>query len=112
MAYRTDAVQPLFEALSDPTRRRVLEAVRRGRSTPGEISAQLPVSRPAVSQHLKQLLTAGLVVVQARGTRRHYRLAPTCPAALSEYLDGLWGDALGCFADYVNQQHAGERDDE
>lgn len=112
MAYASGDIQRTVDALADPTRRRVLAAVRDGRSTPGEISAQLPVSRPAVSQHLKLLLGAGLVEVQACGTRRHYRLARTGPVALQRYLDELWGDALQRFARYAQAQSAGERDDE
>ncbi|MEO0425255.1 MAG: metalloregulator ArsR/SmtB family transcription factor [Pseudomonadota bacterium] len=112
MAYGDAQVQLAFDALADPTRRRVLEAVSSGRSTPGEISAGLPVSRPAVSQHLKQLLAAGLVEVQAQGTRRHYRLVDSGPVALRRYLDELWGDALQRFASYVESQApGGGRDD-
>ncbi|MEO0972098.1 MAG: metalloregulator ArsR/SmtB family transcription factor [Pseudomonadota bacterium] len=112
MTYGDDPIQPLLDALADPTRRRVLDAVRHGRSTPSAISAELPVSRPAVSQHLRQLLAAGLVVVQAEGTRRHYRLAPSAPSVLRDYLDDLWGDALKSFERYVNQQHPRERNDD
>lgn len=69
---------------------------RRPRSV-GELAAELPISRPAVSQHLRALRAAGLVVDRAEGTRRVYRLDPTGVAALRAYLDRVWDDALAAF---------------
>src|SRR5215510_15083767 len=92
MAY-TQALQ----ALGDPTRRSVLEQLRQGPRAVGEIAARLPVSRPAVSQHLRVLKEAGLVTERQDGTRRLYRVDPDGLAELRDYLDGFWDDALAGF---------------
>jgi DNA-binding transcriptional ArsR family regulator len=81
-------------ALADPTRRTLVERLRAGPMAVQALAQDLPISRPAVSQHLKILSDAGLLLVQARGTRRLYRLAPAGLADLRAYLDGLWTDAL------------------
>jgi DNA-binding transcriptional ArsR family regulator len=94
-----------FEALADGTRRRVLELVAARPRSVGEIAAELPVSRPAVSQHLKVLLEAGLVTVTAAGTRRLYVLDRSGLAPLREYLEQFWVRSLADFKDAV------ERDD-
>jgi len=86
-----------LQALGDPTRRSVLEQLREGPRAVGEIAAQLPVSRPAVSQHLRVLKEAGLVTERQDGTRRLYRVDPDGLAGLREYLDGFWEEALGSF---------------
>jgi DNA-binding transcriptional ArsR family regulator len=86
-----------LEALADPTRRAVLEQLRGGGRSVGEIAAQLPVSRPAVSQHLKVLKQAGIVRDQARGTARIYRIHAPGLAELRSYLDSFWGEALDSF---------------
>jgi DNA-binding transcriptional ArsR family regulator len=86
-----------FQALGDPTRRSVLEQLREGPRAVGEIAAQLPVSRPAVSQHLRVLKEAGLVTERQDGTRRLYRVDPDGLAGLREYLDGFWEEALASF---------------
>ena len=86
-----------LQALGDPTRRSVLEQLRDGPRAVGEIAAQLPVSRPAVSQHLRVLKEAGLVTERQDGTRRLYRVAPEGLAGLREYLDGFWEEALASF---------------
>lgn len=84
-------------ALADPTRRRVLEHLREGPRAVGEIAAEMPVSRPAVSQHLRVLKEAGLVTDEARGTRRVYRIDPNGLGELRRWLDGFWDDALQAF---------------
>lgn len=86
-----------LEALADPTRRAVLEQLRAGGRSVGKIAAQLPVSRPAVSQHLKVLKDAGLVRDEPRGTARIYRIHAEGLRELRDYLDGFWGDALANF---------------
>lgn len=90
-----------IEALADPTRRAVLEQLRRGGRSVGEIAAQLPVSRPAVSQHLKILKDAGLVRDEPRGTARIYRIHAEGLRELREWLDGFWDDALQRFKNYA-----------
>lgn len=92
------AVCPVIEALADPTRRAIVEALRRGPTPVGALAAPLPVSRPAVSQHLRVLTEAGLVSVTPKGNRRLYRLSPEGVANLRRYLDLLWDDALAAFA--------------
>jgi DNA-binding transcriptional ArsR family regulator len=96
-AYRT-AIDPL-EALGDATRRSIVEGLRDGERTVGNLAADLPVSRPAVSQHLGVLKSAGLVVERPQGTRRYYRLDPIGLVRLQARLDALWGlDVAGAGA--------------
>jgi DNA-binding transcriptional ArsR family regulator len=101
----TNATQPLdpFTALGDPTRRAVFERVARAPAAVGEIADGLPVSRPAVSQHLKVLKDAGLVTEAAVGTRRVYRVDPRGIGAMRERLEGYWRQALTAFAAFANQ---------
>ena len=87
----------LFPALADPTRRQVFERLRDGCRSVGELAAGLPVSRPAVSQHLKVLKEAGLVIDTAEGTRRVYSIDPHGLGALRAWLDHFWGGALEAF---------------
>jgi|SRR5579871_1179226 len=84
-------------ALADPTRRRVMETLRSGPRAVGDIARGMPVSRPAVSQHLKVLKEAGLVTDRADGTRRVYYIDPNGLAALRAWLDRFWDEALGAF---------------
>jgi DNA-binding transcriptional ArsR family regulator len=84
-------------ALGDPTRRAIFERLAQRAMAVGELSAELPVSRPAVSQHLKVLKEAGLVTDRADGTRRIYQVNPTGVGAIRAYLDQLWSHALGEF---------------
>src|SRR3569623_2816571 len=84
-------------ALADPTRREVFERLRAGPRSVGELAQGLPVSRPAVSQHLKVLKAAGLVADRAEGTRRGYEIDPHGLGALRAWLDQFWGDALAAF---------------
>lgn len=86
-----------LQALGDPTRRAVLEQLRDGPRAVGEIAARLPVSRPAVSQHLRVLKEAGLVTERQNGTRHVYRVDPDGLAELREYLESFWEEALASF---------------
>ena len=86
-----------FSALSDPTRRTIFERLAGGPRSVGELAAELPVSRPAVSQHLKVLKDAGLVSDRAKGTRRLYRVDPGGVGAMRDYLDRFWDQALTAF---------------
>jgi DNA-binding transcriptional ArsR family regulator len=86
-----------MSALGDPTRRAIFERLADGPLPVGEIARGLPVSRPAVSQHLKVLKAAGLVIDQADGTRRLYRIDPAGVGALRAYFDGFWNQALADF---------------
>ena len=83
--------------LGDPTRRAIFELLARHPSTVGELAQQLPITRSAVSQHLRVLKDGGLVVSQAEGTRRIYRLNPDGVTALRAYLDRVWAEALTAF---------------
>jgi DNA-binding transcriptional ArsR family regulator len=92
MAYQTALL-----ALGDPTRRRVFEELRRGPRSVGKIAAKMPVSRPAVSQHLAVLKKAGLVADRPEGTRRVYYIDPQGLAAIRVWLDQFWDEALSAF---------------
>lgn len=83
--------------LGDPSRRAIFELLARRPSSVQELADQLPISRPAVSQHLRVLKDGGLIVSQAMGTRRVYRLNPVGVTALRAWLDGVWNDALAGF---------------
>ena len=99
----------VIAALADPTRREVFERLRGGPLAVGEIAAALPVSRPAVSQHLRVLKEAGLVTERKDGTRRLYRVDPTGVAALRDYFDGFWTDALAAFKAAAEAEQKEER---
>jgi DNA-binding transcriptional ArsR family regulator len=86
-----------LDALGDPTRRAILELLRDGPRPVGELAEALPVSRPAVSQHLAVLKAAGLVSDRAAGRRRLYAVDPAGLDALRAYLEGLWGQALASY---------------
>jgi DNA-binding transcriptional ArsR family regulator len=88
------AYQECFSALSDPTRWEIFDRLREGPATVTALAEGLPVSRPAVSQHLKILKAAGLAADQADGTRRVYRLDWAGVNVLRAYLDGLWDAEL------------------
>ena len=87
-----------LEALGDPTRRVIFELLVDGPRPVRELADALPVSRPAVSQHLKVLKLSGLVLDRAEGTRRIYSVDPSGVAAMREYLDRMWDAALAAFA--------------
>jgi DNA-binding transcriptional ArsR family regulator len=93
----TDRTARVFIALADPTRREVFERIASRPRAVGELADELPVSRPAVSQHLKMLTEAGLVSARADGTRRIYELDPQGLAGLRDYLDGFWNRSLAAF---------------
>ncbi|WIX78183.1 metalloregulator ArsR/SmtB family transcription factor [Amycolatopsis carbonis] len=99
-----------LSALADPSRRAIFEALREGPRAVGELAATLPISRPAVSQHLKVLKEAGLVLDQAAGTKRLYRLRPEGIAALRAYLDEMWSDALSSFARKAEETVSGSEE--
>src|SRR5215813_3723363 len=84
-------------ALADPTRRRVFERLKTGPQPVGEIARGMPVSRPAVSQHLKTLKEAGLVADRPEGTRRVYFIDPHGLGELRRWLDQFWDEALAAF---------------
>jgi DNA-binding transcriptional ArsR family regulator len=86
-----------LDALGDPTRRAVFELLASGPLAVSELAQRLPVSRPAVSQHLRVLLAARLVDVKPVGTRRLYQLDPRGVAAVRDYFDTFWNDALAAF---------------
>jgi DNA-binding transcriptional ArsR family regulator len=88
-------------ALADPMRQEILEKLRAGPRAVGEIAADMPISRPAVSQHLKVLKDSGLVAETRLGTRHYFAIAPEGIGELRAYLDGLWSDALAAFARHV-----------
>ena len=86
-----------LDALGDPTRRHVFELLREGPRSVGELAAGLPVSRPAVSQHLRALESAGLVAHTKQGTRRLYAVDTSGVGTLREWVDGFWNEALARF---------------
>jgi DNA-binding transcriptional ArsR family regulator len=92
MAYRK-----ALAALADPTRRRIFERLKSGPQAVGAIARRMPVSRPAVSQHLKVLKEAGLVADQPEGTRRVYYIDPDGLGSLRAWLDQFWDQALAAF---------------
>jgi len=98
-----------LDALGDPTRRRVLELLRPGPRAVGELASELPVSRPAVSQHLRVLKGAGLVSERREGTRHLYRIDPAGLAALRAYVETFWDDALAAFAGAAERDDPGPR---
>lgn len=91
------ANQQAFLALADPTRRQVFERLAEGPRAVGELAEGLPVSRPAVSQHLKVLKAAGLVTDRADGARRVYRIDPAGLGQMRAWLDRFWDVALDAF---------------
>jgi len=86
-----------FSALADPTRREIFERLARRPRPVGELAEGLPVSRPAVSQHLRVLSDAGLVVATRDGSRRLYSVDPRALDGMRSYLDRFWSDALAAF---------------
>ena len=105
MAYQAEG----FTALADPTRRAIFERLAERPSAVGELADELPVSRPAVSQHLKVLKDAQLVVDHADGTRRIYSIDPEGVDALRGYLDQFWNQSLASFKRVVEQRNEEER---
>jgi DNA-binding transcriptional ArsR family regulator len=101
-----------WTALGDPTRRAIVECLAQRPCAVGELAAELPVSRPAVSQALKVLKDAGLVTERAAGTRRIYRLNPSAVAALRDQLDAFWNRALTSYGETVEQAQAEQHSEE
>jgi DNA-binding transcriptional ArsR family regulator len=89
--------QRRLQALGDPSRREIFERLSRAPLAVGQLARDLPISRPAVSQHLKVLKDVGLVVDRQAGARRVYQVDPDAVAALREYFDAFWGQALASF---------------
>jgi DNA-binding transcriptional ArsR family regulator/uncharacterized protein YndB with AHSA1/START domain len=93
-----------FEALGDRTRRQIVGRLAHGAASVGELARTLPVGRPAVSMHLRVLREAGLVSAHAEGTRRLYQLEPAALAAVRDYLDWYWGQALESFKQHIEAE--------
>ena len=93
-----------LDALGDPTRRSIFERLRRGARSVTELADELPVSRPAVSQHLRVLKDAGLVRERRDGTRRFYRIDPDGLAEVRDYFDDFWSDVLAALKDAVERE--------
>jgi len=93
-----------MDALGDPTRRAIFERLRQGSLAVGEIADELPVSRPAVSQHLRVLKDAGLVRERRDGTRRLYRVDPDGLGELRDYFDDFWSAALASFKEEAERE--------
>jgi len=102
--YRTEG----FAALGDPTRREIFARIAERPRAVGELARELPVSRPAVSQHLRVLKDAGLVMDRAEGNRRIYQADPAGLAALRAQLDMFWNQALATFEDSVDHDNTKE----
>jgi DNA-binding transcriptional ArsR family regulator len=96
----------VLDSLADSTRRELLDLVRRKPSSVQELADQLPISRPAVSQHLKILKDAGVVTSRPVGTRRVYTVTTDGFEVLRQWLDVMWGDALSSFASFVESEVA------
>jgi DNA-binding transcriptional ArsR family regulator len=96
-----------LSALADPTRRAVFELLAEGPRAVGDVAAVVPVSRPAVSQHLRVLKEAGLVVDRAEGTRRLYAIDPDALGDLRAYLEGFWSKALAGFKEAAEKKERG-----
>jgi DNA-binding transcriptional ArsR family regulator len=103
-----DRVGDGWSALADGTRRAIVASLAEGPQAVGQLAAALPVTRSAVSQHLKVLKDAGLVSEQAEGTRRIYRLNPVAVAALRDQLDTYWQRALSGYAQVVERAEEDE----
>ena len=99
-------VSEKLAVLADPTRRALLEMLREKPQRVGDLAARLPVSGPAVSQHLKVLQKARVVCDEWRGTSHYFSLDPQGFEAIRRYVDSMWRDALGSFGAYVEEQTA------
>jgi DNA-binding transcriptional ArsR family regulator len=93
--------EALLDALGEPTRRAIVDTLRSGPRAVGDLAKDLPVSRPAVSQHLRVLHQAGLVTYEPAGTRNVYRLRPQGAAPLREWLEEFWQEPLERFREHV-----------
>jgi DNA-binding transcriptional ArsR family regulator len=104
-----ETYERILEALGDRTRRQIVQLLRGGPAAVGDLAARIPVSRPAISQHLRVLQACQLVDYQAIGTRHLYRLDPSGLRDLRAWLEDFWDGALGQFARYATDQAAVER---
>jgi len=102
------AYEVSINALADPTRRSIFERLRHGPRAVGQLAAGLPVSRPAVSQHLRVLKEAGLVTERRDGTRRLYRIEPAGLEELREYFERFWDEALEAFKEAAEREQEEE----
>ena len=98
------AYDAILDALGDPTRRRILEALRAGPMAVGDLALTQTVSRPAVSQHLKTLEEAGLVTAAPQGNRRLYAIRPEAVAELRAYLDTFWDEVLAAYSAEIHNR--------
>lgn len=98
------AYEEVFSALAEPTRRRIFEDLRLRPMTVGELARRQPVSRPAVSQHLRVLESARLVRVRPEGTRRIYSVEREGLEELRRYLDGFWSDVLSAYGAEITRR--------
>ncbi|MGB7322466.1 MAG: metalloregulator ArsR/SmtB family transcription factor [Albidovulum sp.] len=105
------AYQDSLTALADPMRRQIFEHLAAQPMSVGDLAGRVPVSRPAVSQHLKVLSDAGLLTVAAEGTRRIYTANPDAIAALRNYLDTLWSEVLAGFAAKIEKDGTNDQTD-
>ena len=99
-------------ALGDPTRRAILESLARSPKAVGQLAKELPITRPAVSQHLRVLKEVGLVVDRADGTRRIYQINPRGVQAVRAYIDQMWSQALAGFQAAAEQIAANDQNDQ
>ena len=99
-------VERALDALGDPTRRAVFKRLRRGNRSVRQIADGMEVSRPAVSQHLKVLKSAGLIVVRVDGARRLYGIDQDGIEALRNWLDGFWDETLAAFKQAAEQEQS------
>jgi DNA-binding transcriptional ArsR family regulator len=104
------AYELVLGALADATRRKIFEDLRKGPRAVGELAAGLPVSRPAVSQHLKVLREAGLVREQHQGTRNYYSIDLRGLNPLRAYLEEFWGEVLAAFEAAANEKNGGRHE--
>ena len=100
-----DPLSPIFAVLADPTRRAIFDQLLDQPHSVSELAQTAPVSRPAVSQHLKVLETAGLVSVSPKGSHRIYAARQEGLADLRRYLDGMWDESLNAFAAEITKRN-------
>ena len=100
----------MLTALGDPTRQSIMDELANGPMAVGELAALLPVTRPAVSQHLKVLKDVGLLIDRQQGTRRLYQLDPAGLAVLRDHLDRFWGRSLASFAEQLSAEHGSDNE--
>ena len=102
-------VSPLLSALGDPTRQQIIEQLRGGARTVSQLAETLPVTRPAVSQHLKVLREAGVVTETRAGVRHYFALDSTAIETLRRHFEGLWQDVMLAFAAHVKEAESARK---